>query len=248
MNPPSSVLSPAVVARLLPDEPRWVEVRGMLLSGMGRLVGAVDTSPVAFVTSHADDGQAVVVGRPEREFIRKAAAGARELLAVPENADWTAAALPAWLHEAATIYTAATLDRIRAVPPGIVRRLTAEELAGIPTRYAGLRHELLVEAGAGTPVFAAFTGHQPAAFCYAGSVTEGWWDISIDTLEPFRRQGYAAQCVAHVIQHMAAEGKQPVWGALESNTASARLAAKLGFTPVDSIVVFTPAVETGHAA
>lgn len=220
----------------------------MLLSGMGRPVGGVATSPVAFVALHADDDQAVIVGRPERELIQNAAAVARELLAVPENADWTAAALPGWQQEVATIYTAATLDRIRAVPPGIVRQLTSEELFRIPDRHGVLRDELLVEALAGTPVFAAFAGHQPAAFCYAGSVTERWWDISIDTLEPFRRQGYAAQCVAHVIQHMTERGRMPVWGALESNTASARLATKLGFNPVDTLIVFSPAEETWDAA
>ena len=220
----------------------------MLLSGMGRVVGGVATSPVAFVALHADQDQAVVVGRPEPELIQKAAAVAPELLAVPENAEWTRAALPAWQHEAATIYTAPTLDRVRAVPPGVVRQLTAEELVRIPARHAGLRDELLVEALAGTPVFAAFAGHQPASFCYPGAVTERWWDISIDTLEPFRRQGYATQCVAHAIQHMAAEGKMPVWGALESNPASARLAAKLGFTPVDTVIVFSPGVETDRAA
>jgi RimJ/RimL family protein N-acetyltransferase len=240
MTPPNAVLPPEAVARLLPDEPRWVEVRGMLLSGMGRPVGAVATSPLALVALHAAEDQAVVIGHPERELIQKAAAVAQELLAVPENADWTAAALPGWQQEAATIYTAATLDRIRAVPPGVVRQLTAEELVGIPDRHAGLRDELLVKARAGTPVFAAFAGQQPAAFCYAGSVTERWWDISIDTLEPFRRQGYAAQCVAYVIQHMSEQGKMPVWGALESNIASARLATKLGFQPVDTIIVFSP--------
>lgn len=220
----------------------------MLLSGVGRPVGAVTASPVAFVALHADEDQAVVVGCPERELIQKAAAIARELLAVPENADWTAGALPGWQQEAATIYTAATLDRIRAVPPGIVRQVTAEELVGIPDRHAGLRDELLVEARAGTPVFAAFAGEQPAAFCYAGSVTERWWDISVDTLEPFRRQGYAAQCVAHVVQHMTEQGRMPVWGALESNIASARLATKLGFNPVDTIIVFSPGEEAWDAA
>ena len=220
----------------------------MLLSGMGRPVGPVATSPVTFVALHAGDGQAAVVGRPEHELIQKAAAGAQELLAVPENADWVAAALPGWQLEAATIHTAANLDRIRAVPPGVVRRLTISELAALPTQHALLRDELLVEARSGTPVFAAFAGEQPAAFCYAGSVTEQWWDLSIDTLEPFRRQGYAAQCVAHVIQHMGARGKMPVWGAMASNIPSARLAAKLGFTPVDIVVVFSPAAETEQAA
>jgi GNAT superfamily N-acetyltransferase len=220
----------------------------MLLTGMGRPVGAVATSPVTFVALHAGDDQAAVVGRPPHELIQNAAASATELLAVPENADWVIAALPGWQLEPATILTAPSLDLIHAVPPGVVREVTIPELVGLPVQYAPLRDDLLVEARSGTPVFAAFAGDQPAAFCYAGSVTERWWDISIDTLEPFRRQGYAAQCVAHVVQHMEADGKMPVWGALESNTASARLAAKLGFTPVDAVVVFSPAVETERAA
>jgi len=33
-------------------------------------------------------------------------------------------------------------------------------------------------------------------------------------------------------------GLAPVWGALESNIPSMRLADKLGFTPVDELVVF----------
>lgn len=243
-----SVLAPEAIARLLPDEPRWVEVRGMLLTGMGRPVGEVVTSPVTFVALHAGDDQAAVVGRPAHELIQNAAASATELLAVPENADWVAAALPAWRLEPATIHTLSDPDLIRVVPPGIVREVTIPELTGLPIQYASLREDLLVEARSGTPVFAAFAEKEPAAFCYAGSVTERWWDVSIDTLEPYRRQGYAAQCVAHVAQHMEATGRMPVWGAMKSNTASARLAAKLGFSPVDAVVVFSPAAEPERAA
>jgi hypothetical protein len=36
-------------------------------------------------------------------------------------------------------------------------------------------------------------------------------------------------------------GKEPVWGALESNAASMGLAAKLSFVPVDRVFVFEPA-------
>jgi len=66
----------------------------------------------------------------------------------------------------------------------------------------------------------------------------GLWDVSVDTLEPFRRQGYAGLCVAYVIDQMNRERRRPVWGAVESNEASLRLASKLGFRPVDRIIVF----------
>jgi predicted GNAT family acetyltransferase len=69
-------------------------------------------------------------------------------------------------------------------------------------------------------------------------VTGSLWDLSIDTLQPFRRCGYAGLCAAYVIDQMNREGKRPVWGAAESNEASLRLASKLGFRPVDRITVF----------
>jgi N-sulfoglucosamine sulfohydrolase len=46
-------------------------------------------------------------------------------------------------------------------------------------------------------------------------------------------------CAASIDQ-MAQAGKQPVWGALEANLPSARLAARLGFRPVDTLVLFSP--------
>lgn len=46
---------------------------------------------------------------------------------------------------------------------------------------------------------------------------EGLWDVLIDTL------------------------KEPTWGELESNAASIRLAARLGFVPVDRVFIFEPA-------
>ena len=95
---------------------------------------------------------------------------------------------------------------------------------------------LAIGIGANTAVFILF--ERPAAFCYAGAVTESLWDVSIDTLEPYRRQGYATRCAAFVIEQMRAAGKEPVWGSLFSNVASAQLAARLGFVPVDTIVVF----------
>jgi hypothetical protein len=39
---------------------------------------------------------------------------------------------------------------------------------------------------------------------------------------------------------MSALGQQPVWGAVEENPASWRLARKLGFAPVDEIALFDP--------
>jgi GNAT superfamily N-acetyltransferase len=124
------------------------------------------------------------------------------------------------------------------VERGLVRRVSHGELAGWPEIPEDLREELR-DAEAETPIFAAFAGERPAAFCYAGAVSETLWDVAIDTLEPYRRQGFGTRCAAFVIEHMRAAGKEPVWGSLVSNVASSSLAAKLGFVPVDTIFVFT---------
>ena len=58
------------------------------------------------------------------------------------------------------------------------------------------------------------------------------------TLEDHRGNGYAGLSVAHLIHHMRALGKAPVWQAVEENPASLRLAAKLGFEPIDEMVLF----------
>jgi GNAT superfamily N-acetyltransferase len=232
-----SDLSAEALAQLLPDLPRWVEVRSMLLSGQGFAVGVTTGPPPAFVALEPD-GLGIVVGRPPHDLIRSAAARVREVLVTPEDADWVGSALPRWKREPATIHTLESDTRLPTVPAGIVREIQAGELEAVPDR--SLREELLSEAADGTRIVAAYAGEIPVAFCYAGSVTEQWWDISIDTLEPYRRMGYAALCVAFRIREMALLGKRPVWGAVESNVASLGLAARLGFRGVDTLFVFSP--------
>ena len=221
---------------LIPDEPRWVEIRNLLLSGRAH-VEVASTSPPAFVVVRPDLAQGGVVGRPPYRVIQTMATSADEILVEPEHVEWVAQALPGWMSEAATLHVLGGAPRLPAVPPGLVRQISPEELAACPEIPEDLREELC-EAAADTAVFAALAGVRPAAFCYASAMTEGLWDVSIDTLEPFRRQGYGLRCAAYVIEHMRTAGKEPVWGAMASNVASARLAAKLGFVPVDTIVVF----------
>jgi GNAT superfamily N-acetyltransferase len=225
------------VITLIADEPRWVEVRSILLSGRAR-VEVASTTPPAFVVVRPDIAQGGVIGRPPHGAIQALAADADEMLVEPEHAEWVAQALPSWSFELAMLHVLGGAPRLPHVEPGLVRAMSRDELGGWSDIPDDLREELR-EAEAETTVFAAFAGERPAAFCYAGAVTESLWDLSIDTLEPYRRQGYATRCAAFVIEHMRAAGKRPVWGSLVSNVASTQLAAKLGFVPVDTIFVFT---------
>ena len=112
-----------------------------------------------------------------------------------------------------------------------------EEISTIEGLPLKLRSEL--ELGAeGAPVVAALEDGCPVAFCYAASRTEGLWDIAIDTLAEHRRRGHAARCVSCMVEHM--KSLRPAWAAEEANAVSLGLAAKLGFVPVDELIVSHP--------
>ncbi len=63
--------------------------------------------------------------------------------------------------------------------------------------------------------------------------------MTIDTLEDFRRRGFAEAAVRELARHLRAQGREPVWGAAEDNPASLALARKLGFQVVDRVYLFS---------
>jgi GNAT superfamily N-acetyltransferase len=89
------------------------------------------------------------------------------------------------------------------------------------------------------PVGVVIIDGTAASFCYPVWRTETLWDISIDTLEEHRGRALGSHAVRFMIELLRRDGREPVWGALESNGASLRLAAKLGFQPVDALVWFS---------
>lgn len=223
------------LARALPDAPRWIETRSMLLSGDCGVFGLEEGGPDFVVR---DPELISVVGHPSRAAIREAASRGRvDLLAFPENRDHVSAALPGWTGVRATLHLLGDAHRLPEVPEGSVRRLAASEISAIEGLPPELRSELELAAGE-SPIVTALEDGRPVSFCYAGSRTEGLWDISIDTLAGYRRRGHAARCVAYMVERMTP--LRPVWAAEETNAASLGLAARLGFVPVDELIVFHP--------
>lgn len=225
------------LARDLPDIPRWVETRSMLLSGRCKIFGLEEGEETAFVARDVGYPLVSVVGRPSGPAIREAVARGQEyevVLSPPENGAHVAASLPGWTVVPATLHLLGDAPRLPRVPAGAVRLLDPSELDSIEGLPSDLRSEFSVAARR-SPIAASFAGELPVAFCYA-VWTESWWDISVDTLEGFRRQGHAARCVAFMIEYM--RPLRPVWGAEETNLPSLRLAARLGFVPVDEVLVF----------
>ncbi len=224
----------------IPDEHKFVELRALLLSDECEVYGFAETARLSFVACYEEPDLAFVYGRPARAAIRQVAArqpSEETILCLPEDRAYVEDALPEWHSELAIIYRLADDTRLPNVPAGAVRWLASSELEAMRHVPAELKEELL-EAAEESAVAASCVNGLSVSFCYAGSRTKSLWDISIDTVAEYRERGYAALCVAFMIEHFRKQGLAPAWGALESNLASMKLAEKLGFVPVDQLVVF----------
>lgn len=230
------------LALCLPDLPRWVETRSLLLSG----------HCTVFAGGQVEAGYAVqgtrtplvcIVGRPDPGIVREAAAGddpERRVIAPLAAAEYLAGILPDWISTSATIHLLGPGAGPFTGEADARIAIVGSERAALFARLPAAIREELAMALPDAPMTVAFAGEEPAAVCYACWETETLWDVSIDTLEPFRRRGFAERCSAALISHMLERGKEPVWGAEDWNVASLRLAAKLGFVPVDRMAVLAP--------
>lgn len=227
------------LASRLPDLPRWVEVRGLLLTegASFELYDDEDGEPCFAVR---DGGSLFVAGTPPPDAAGRIAASSDlvEIVATGPARATLEAALGRWAHTGISVHE--LRDELR-LPRDLadVRFLDRSRIASLAV--AGeLRDEL--EAGAeGSPIAASFVDDEPIAFCYAGATTESWWDVSIDTAPEHRRRGHAARAVAFMVRHMRGLGKEPVWQSADDNPASWKLAAKLGFVVVDRLEYWTRA-------
>jgi GNAT superfamily N-acetyltransferase len=234
------------LAAALPDEPRWLETRAMLLNDHAELFGEVSPSQFVVRVFHGAVSAVAVVGAPHADALAAAIRGATELTPIivqtgdvaAVDAALLAAGDDTWRSETAILHTlgAARASGRWREQKAEVRLLGADvPLAHLPV---GLRHEL-THARAFAPIAAVFLDGIPVSFCYPVWTTETWWDVSIDTLEPYRGRSLGAAAVALMIEVMRARGCEPVWAALASNRSSLRLGAKLGFTRVGEISVFS---------
>lgn len=229
--------SPGELAARLPDLPRLVETRAMLLSGDCEVLG--DAAGGNYVVRSLDTTLAAVVGRPPAGVIREAVGGgaALDLLCAEDVSERTLAALPGWKAGAASIHLqtedAEPPERPRGCEVRVVAPGERVSLAHVPEE---LRRELVAARRRAEFAMAFADGHA-VSFAYVPWQTEGLCDLSIDTVASYRRRGFAAATVWRLLDHLRPGARRAVWGAMEDNTASLRLAARLGFTPVDRLFV-----------
>jgi RimJ/RimL family protein N-acetyltransferase len=247
------------LAAALPDAPRWVAVRAMLRSGHAEVTGGTSVE-AGFVVRlvHGAMSAVAVVGRPPSEAIRCASEGTTAMtpiLAQTDNAPHVAASLSdrhesngarstsngerrtPWTSEAMIVH------ELSSTPPAVDRSVAAlvrllEPADPLDHLPPGLRHEMK-HARELAPVGSVVIDSRPVSFCYPCWTTERFREVSIDTLDAYRGRGLGAAAVVFMIEHLRHDGLVPVWSALDSNTSSRRLAARLGFEPVDRIVAFS---------
>jgi len=217
---------------IVPDEPGYVDTRGVLLEGP-ELFGNAD----GWVGVRPDRRLLIACGAPSPEVIGAARAGVEpefEALATGEAIPLMELALGrpatrAFIHEVG----AGGLHQLPGLP---VATLLAVDVP-LDHLHTALRREIAEVIGL-RPIGVVVEDDRPVAFCYPVLVTERYWDVTIETLEGYRRGGRAAAAFHRVELEMRATGRVPVWGAAENNPASLALAAKLGFVPVAEVAVF----------
>lgn len=203
---------------------------------------------------------ACVWGQPPRRVLQRAVQGAVSrpgfrILVEPASLPWLVAELPGWWRDDDVLIHRWKGDepRLPSLPAGISIERVGEGgvertedpdpqlLAELPD---DLRPELELALGYRCPMTVAWAEDRgrraPVSFCYAPWKTETLWDVSVDTLEPYRRRGLAAAVFETLRRHLAEQGLTPVWGAMAGNLASRRLAAKLGFEETARRATFGP--------
>jgi L-amino acid N-acyltransferase YncA len=212
----------------IPDSPATLEFRAIALDPRGTVYRS-DRGLIAVVETEQVIAARGEVRPDDVEAVCLALGGGYEVLA-----DRAAhqRLRNAFEFERATIWSrAGTWRNVAAPVPGLAIRVLAAD-----DTLDHLEEELRGEierARPHYPIWAGFRDGKAAGFAYCSTWTETWADISIDTIPAARRQGVAAVVVSTLIDGFIAQGKLPVWGAVDSNVASLGLAKKLGFTRME---------------
>lgn len=230
----------ARVLAALPDLPTLVETRALLLEP-GAVCDVHGWDPLAFVV--ADDDIASAYGPIEEAALheRLSASGVGELLSFDATAAQSIAARlgSCWSSQAAMVYVRGDATVAPRKPEHATRLLAHDELARVADFASSALLEELSEAiEEGGEIVCAVDASLglPVAFAYAAWESESYWDMSIDTLDAWRRRGFALSAATALI---AERPKTPVWGALETNVGSLRLAEKLGYERSGRLWVLT---------
>ena len=228
------------VLTTLPDLPRWLEARGLLLSRRGFVVDTADgcrlicgrkdrvVVPVTVELSPLleDDRAPRSAAGDDRAPGRDAAGGALPPAGLDRGAGDSlhAAGRPRPLR-----------GRCRNGRPRRSRPSRSRRWRTCPTRCASRCSTPSPTARCGAPRWTASRCRSPTPRL----ATEAWFDLAVQTLEAARNRGLGRAAAMGLIVDRMLHGVRPVWKASKSNEASNRLARGLGFEPVDLVWLLT---------
>jgi GNAT superfamily N-acetyltransferase len=151
---------------------------------------------------------------------------------------------PRWaLAPADPDYTGATIDFddrplgegldcfIQQIPADCRVERVDEMLLARARWHAGLIRQFGSVAGFCNNALGFFLMRADEILCevFAGPAAHGLIELSVETHEPYRRQGYATTTCAHAIQTCELLGYRTHWNCAKQNGPSAALARKLGY-------------------
>ncbi len=251
MSPPQASPESAALLGVLPDDPMHVEARGLLLGRPGAVVigdSVGGRGGFVFAPKH---GIAAGFGEPPLELaeeLRDVADGHGMVqegieLHVPFAGadDWMARSDTRLLceHRIQTFDDSDDPDALAVRWGSLLRHENVLLKSAGDALLETLPRALRGEFAAMDPwpvVVASLAGGSIASIASAFVETEGYFDVSIDTVGDFRRAGFGTSCAAALIQHQAARGKRPVWMVRGKNLASLALSQKLGFRDAGLVV------------
>lgn len=77
-----------------------------------------------------------------------------------------------------------------------------------------------------------------ASFAFTGWIANNVHEISIETMEAYRRKGFAKVCAAKLVNYYLQNGFSPYWECASGNTASVKIAQTLGFTQLSDYTCY----------
>lgn len=216
----------------LDDIPRLVETRDLLRHANSQVLSFADHN--SFAVWLPSEALGAIVGQPSTGLAPLH--DCDEIIAFANNYQSLRTQLPNYHCQRVNVYLQPSLV---ASPRHTVKAVTLHDIEYLVDEDNSLFAELKWALIHDIPVWASMHNQQPVAFAYAGAQSEGYWDMAIDTLLPYRGQGFAHSAASAMLQHMHGTGKRGVWSALHSNPASNRLALKLGYQLVDELWLFS---------
>src|SRR5678815_1502483 len=123
------------IAQVLPDLPRWIEVRDLLLSDDCEIFGLDEQMGLSFVLCERGGKVVFVVGQPSLNALRAILQDLDQsgmVIAPSEQASWLLPALPGWTRKRILIHTLLNQEQLPIPSADKVKFLDASSLERLP--------------------------------------------------------------------------------------------------------------------